>query len=109
MDLDGFLIESEVKESSIPNAGKGRFFLKNYNKGKVIRIQELETDLHVFKDINDINDTFIKLVKLAEEEGTKNFKLMDFVGFLPQIIDVEDGNYIVDCEEQQREREWEKK
>ena len=30
---------------------------------------------------------------------------MDFVGFLPQIIDVEDGNYIVDYEEQQRERE----
>jgi len=57
------------------------------------------------KDINDINDTFIELVKLAERKGTENFKLMDFVGFLPQIIDVEDGNYIVDFEEQQRERE----
>ena len=72
MDLDGFLIESEVKESSIPNAGKGRFFLKNYNKGKVIRIQELETDLHVFKDINDIKQVDEDLILNFGHSRCKN-------------------------------------
>ena len=51
------------------------------------------------KDVNDINETFIELVELATGEGKNNFKLMDLVGFVPQIIDVEDGNSIVSVEE----------
>ena len=65
MDLGGFLIESEVSESSIPNAGKGRFFLRDYEKGKVVRIQEIETDLHIFKNIQEIRS--------ADEDLILNF------------------------------------
>lgn len=54
MDSDGFFIESEVKDSCIPNAGKGRFFSRDYEKGKVVRIQEIETDLLIFKNIQEI-------------------------------------------------------
>ena len=65
MDSDGFFIESEVKDSCIPNAGKGRFFSRDYEKGKVIRIQEIETDLLIFKNIQEIRS--------ADEDLILNF------------------------------------
>ena len=65
MDSDGFFIESEVKDSCIPNAGKGRFFSRDYEKGKVVRIQEIETDLLIFKNIQEIRS--------ADEDLILNF------------------------------------
>tara|TARA_Y100000996_G_scaffold224277_1_gene176430 strand:- start:15050 stop:15547 length:498 start_codon:yes stop_codon:yes gene_type:complete len=65
MDSGGFFIESEVKDSCIPNAGKGRFFSRDYEKGKVVRIQEIETDLLIFKNIQEI--------RLADEDLILNF------------------------------------
>jgi hypothetical protein len=50
----GFLIETEVKHSSIPGAGRGRFFAHDCLVGKIIRIQDMDTDLNIYKNVADI-------------------------------------------------------
>ena len=45
MDKDGFFIKSEVKQSSIPGAGRGRFFSQSCKSGDIIRIQDVNSDL----------------------------------------------------------------
>jgi len=65
MDYAGFLIESKIADSYIANAGKGRFFLKNYEKGTTVRIQDLETDLNIYKNIQEIQN--------ADQEHILNF------------------------------------
>ena len=56
MDKDGFLIKSEVKQSSIPGAGRGRFFSQSCKSGDIIRIQDVNSDLKVYKNIEDIEN-----------------------------------------------------
>lgn len=56
MDNDGFFIKSEVKQSSIPGAGKGRFFLQACKCGDIIRIQDINSDLNIYKNIQDIEN-----------------------------------------------------
>lgn len=50
----GFLIETEIKHSSIPGAGRGRFFAHDCLVGKIIRIQDMDTDLNIYKNVADI-------------------------------------------------------
>ena len=54
MEDDGFLIETEVKQSAIPGGGKGRFFSRDCESGKIIRIQDMTTDLKVYKTVAEI-------------------------------------------------------
>lgn len=54
MECDGFLIKTEVKHSIIPGAGRGRFFTHDCLAGKVIRIQDMNTDLNIYKNVSDI-------------------------------------------------------
>ena len=60
-----FLVETDIKESTIPNAGKGRFFSKNYNKGQIVRVQCINSELHVFKNVSEL--------KMADEDMILNF------------------------------------
>ncbi len=54
MEGDGFLIETEIKHSIIPGAGRGRFFSQDCLAGKIIRIQDMNTDLNIYKNVADI-------------------------------------------------------
>lgn len=46
-----FLVETEVKQSNIPNAGRGRFFCKDYEKETIIRKQKVDSDeLYIFNN-----------------------------------------------------------
>ena len=60
-----FLVKTEIKESTIPNAGKGRFFCNNYNKGQLVRVQSIDSDLHVFKNVSEL--------KAVDEDLILNF------------------------------------
>lgn len=54
---DGLLVKTELKQSNIPQAGRGRFFLENYEQGTIVREQCIDTDLHVFTCVQDIKTT----------------------------------------------------
>ena len=71
MDKDGFLIKSEVKQSSIPGAGRGRFFSQSCKSGDIIRIQDVNSDLKVYKNIVDIENENNNLVMNFHTVGAK--------------------------------------
>jgi len=56
-DADGFYIPSEIRQSAIPNAGRGRFFVKDHKKGTVVRKQVLNgPNLKVFRSVKEVTD-----------------------------------------------------
>ena len=42
-----FKLKTEIKKSSIDGAGLGRFFCGDYNKGDILRIQEINNKDHI--------------------------------------------------------------
>jgi len=54
MEDGGFLIKTELKDSIIPGAGRGRFFSQDCLAGKIVRIQDMNTDLNIYKNVSDI-------------------------------------------------------
>jgi len=60
----GFLIETVVKPSSIPNAGRGRFFINNHKKDTIIRKQIIGSDnLHCIKNKEGLDKYDIDFLK----------------------------------------------
>jgi len=56
-DEDGFYVPTVIKQSSIPNAGKGRFFVQDHKKGTVVRIQEFDgPNIKVFRNVQEVLD-----------------------------------------------------
>jgi|TARA_B110000240_G_C13171599_1_gene313860 hypothetical protein len=54
MSDSGFLIDTELKRSSILGAGIGRFFTQPCEKGNIVRIQDMVVDLEVYKSVADL-------------------------------------------------------
>jgi hypothetical protein len=78
---DGFLIETEVKLSNIPEAGNGRFFKKSYKKGTIVRIQKVASEtLHVIKNVSELKQYNIEFVKhFGHSLPTYSNKHNDFI------------------------------
>ena len=65
-DADGFYIPSEIKQSAIPNAGRGRFFVEDHKKGTVVRKQVLNSStLKVFRNVQDVADAGLDMEYLG--------------------------------------------
>lgn len=59
-----FLVQTEIKPSTIKNGGNARYFMENVEKGTIIRKQELGTlSLQVFKKETDLEKIDIQTLK----------------------------------------------
>lgn len=65
-DADGFYIPSVIKQSSIPNAGRGRFFVEDHKKGTVVRRQKFDgPTIKVFRNVQDVLDAGLDMEYLG--------------------------------------------
>lgn len=55
-------IQTEIKPSTIPGAGKGRFFKQDHLAGEIVRVQSIDDDLFVFSCVDDFKNTDIELI-----------------------------------------------
>tara|TARA_B100001996_G_C18545257_1_gene548615 strand:+ start:404 stop:880 length:477 start_codon:yes stop_codon:yes gene_type:complete len=67
---DQWKVETEIKTSSIINAGTGRFFCKNYPKGTIVRVQKLSNPDHIIKynKLNELNTDTETLIHFAHSK-----------------------------------------
>tara|TARA_B100001250_G_C19663110_1_gene728041 strand:+ start:238 stop:687 length:450 start_codon:yes stop_codon:yes gene_type:complete len=50
----GFLINTYTKSSNIQNAGIGRFFAEDGKKGDTVRVQNIQDDLFIYRNIEEL-------------------------------------------------------
>merc|ERR1719231_937648 len=62
---DGFLVTTVVKQSTIPGAGQGRFFVGNHKKGDVVRRQHYGKQLKIYRNAQEIEDARFDLKFLS--------------------------------------------
>ena len=64
MEDNFFEVPTEIKPSSIPGAGNGRFFKCKLNKFTIIRRQKIGSDsLHILKNIDDLKKYDLSYLK----------------------------------------------
>lgn len=57
--VDGMHIKTEIKDSTIAGAGRGRFFVQDCAKGTIVRVQSIDTDLYVFNNSDELKEANI--------------------------------------------------
>lgn len=62
---DDMHIKTEIRDSGIAGAGKGRFFKEDCKKGTIVRVQSINSDLHVYNNLEEL--------KQANTESVVNF------------------------------------
>lgn len=61
---DTFLINTEIKSSTIENGGNARFFNEDVKKGTIIRKQEIGSEsLQILKNKNELDEIDIDILK----------------------------------------------
>lgn len=58
-------VNTEIMDSGIAGAGKGRFFMEDCKKGTVVRVQSIDTDLFVYSNLEEL--------KQADFDAVLNF------------------------------------
>lgn len=58
-------VNTEIMDSGIAGAGKGRFFMEDCKKGTVVRVQSIDTDLFVYNNLEEL--------KQADFDAVLNF------------------------------------
>ena len=74
--MTDFLIKTVIKDSTIKDAGTGRFFLEDLKKGTIVRKQIIGSDnLKVIKNKEELDNYDITLLKHFGHSKPKNSKL----------------------------------
>jgi hypothetical protein len=59
---DNIHIKTEITDSGIPGAGMGRFFKEDCKKGTIVRVQSIDSDLHVFNNLDELKQANLDTV-----------------------------------------------
>jgi hypothetical protein len=105
--MTDFLIKTVIKDSSIKDAGTGRFFLEDLKKGTIIRKQIIGSDnLKVIKNKEELDNYDITLLKHFGHSKPKNSKLNTNYIYLnnPTMNTNHSDNYNIDFEYRDNEK-----
>lgn len=59
---DDIHVKTEIADSGIVGAGKGRFFKEDCKKGTIVRVQSIDSDLHVFNNLDELKQASVDTV-----------------------------------------------
>ena len=79
--METFRIKTEIKESLIPGAGRGRFFAEYCKKGTIVRVQIIPSEkIFVFKNVDQLKSvSYENLVHFCHTKPIRSTLSTDYV------------------------------